>query len=69
MKSLRAAVLALLCLSLVACGSEQGRINRETEDRRYRACLDSGGSYSTDDTDWRCDRVPLTDDRATPTNE
>ncbi len=69
MKALRAAVLALLCLILAACGGDLGRINQEAEERRYRHCLDAGGSYSTDDTDWRCDRTTLTDERATPTHE
>ncbi len=66
--ALRAAVLVLLCLALPAC-TDIGYINQEAEERRYRQCLDVGGSYSTDDTDWRCDRAKLTDDRVTPTHE
>ncbi len=47
-------LLLVASLALTGC-KDYGEINQQAEERRYRECLSAGGSYSTDDVNYRCD--------------
>lgn len=49
----RAVLMAALLLLFGGCSVSSTK--SETEDKRYRECIEAGGSYWTDDADWGCD--------------
>lgn len=58
--NMRCAILTVLALVLAvvlsACGSGgTGTHNDDNMDKRYTKCLEEGGSFWVEDSDWGCD--------------